>query len=173
MKRRSVLSTTCSGVIFTTTGCMSSLNNGLTSECPTPDIENEVSYENQLVEKAKHYERAEDLVLLLTDSEQVDDDIERTLDQDGYQFVSETDFNTESAIIIQVVTSSESSDLQILGVEREDSTTLRVYTCIGDEGQTDDLHPHTQVIRVDTEEKVPDEVIVTHFMEDSEHEIKS
>lgn len=71
-----------------------------------------------------------------------------------------------------MTTSSDSSDLIVLGAERGNST-VRVYTCIADEGITDDLYPHTQVVRIAHEEQIPEDVAVTHFMEDTEHEVES
>lgn len=68
-------------------------------------------------------------------------------------------------------TSSFSTDLEVVGVEREDTTTVRVYTWIAEESGTDDLHPHTQVIRIAHEGQVSDEAAMTHFMGESKEEI--
>lgn len=78
MNRRHILATVGFSSSLLIAGCTSSLY-----RCPQSDIEDEVPYENRLVEDPRHYGRAEDTVLLLTSSGQVDKNIARTLDQDG------------------------------------------------------------------------------------------
>lgn len=162
MKRRVILATAGLSMSIGIGGCAEFF-----SQCPDPDINEELSYENHRIEDGGGY-TGDDIALLFTSVPEIDDDLKRVLDKDGIEFVAETDFDEYSVVIVQVGSSVGSSELEVLGVGREDQTTIRVYTCVADESGTDDWYPRTQVLRVDHEGQVPESAVGTHFKEDNE-----
>jgi hypothetical protein len=162
MKRRSVLATTGLSVFIGLGGCAEFL-----SQCPAPDINEELSYENHRIEDSGGY-TGDDIALLFTSAPEINDELERVLNEEGIEFVTGTDFDEYSVVIVQVGSSVGSSDLEVLGVGHEDQATIRVYTCVADESGTDDWYPRTQVLRVDHEGQVPERAVGTHFREDTE-----
>lgn len=162
MKRRTVLAAVPAGLVPALGGCTGSLFG-----CPDPDIESPLPYDAHRVVEDRIYE-GEDVVELLTSVDEFERDLERALDRESIEYVVDTDFDRSSAVVVQVGSSVGSDDLEVLGVGREDETTLRTYTCVPSESGTDDWYPRTQVIRVEHEGIVPERAVGTHYRERSE-----
>lgn len=162
MDRRTVLAAVSLSVTPAFSGCTGAL-----SGCSEPDIEIPLTYENHRVVDDNVYNET-GVAKLVTSPDDIDDDLEEAMDEEAIDYIMETDFDESVIVVVQVVSSVGSDELEILGVGREEEATVRTYTCVPDESGTDDLYPRTQVIRIEHEGKVPVRAIGTHSREDTE-----
>lgn len=165
MKRRYVLSGTSSSAVLLLAGCLDSL----LSSCPDPDMGDELSYEERNSERLTG---SRDEAILVTDSDDVDQFDKYHFDIVDEGWVRDTDFETHFVLGIQVISSGESSDLEVLGVERVDPTTVRAYTCITRSGMTDDAVPYVRLLCVPHDGDVPEAASVVHWEDGDERTIE-
>ncbi|AGB36971.1 hypothetical protein [Natronococcus occultus] len=162
MNRRHVLGSVGIGILGA--GCTGSV----VSSCPDPDIDEELAYEARNAEQFTDGEET----ILVTSPDDVGRFNERLMDIQDEGWVRETDFRTEFVLGIQATTSSESSEIESLGVERVDSSEVRAYTCIENRGRTDDAAPHPILLRVVHDGTVPEDVSAIHWEDGDERTIE-
>lgn len=156
MNRRSVLAAGLS-LFPIGGGCVSRIT--IAGSCPDPAIENELSYEEYDSGPLKDLW---DGAVLVTGIDEIDRFDEWLLNDVDRQWIAETDFTRNVVLGVQVGSSGESSDLEILGVER-DGGTVHVYSCIAKPGRTDDWLAYTRLLRVTYEGDPPDSAVLTHW----------
>ena len=161
MNRRSLLAVAALSVPPLTAGCLSDLGTTLSntaSGCPDPGLSNELDYE------ARESGELKDLwtgAVLLRSPDEIDRLDERVLDAEDETWIRETDFSADVVVGVQVGSSGQSSDIEILGVER-DGETLSVYSCIERPGMEDDWGAYTRLLRVAHDGEPPTAVVLTH-----------
>lgn len=155
MKRRTALRSVVWCLCISGAGCLSRITGG----CPDPELENELSYEvHESAGLRSHWEGA----TLLTDAEEIDRFDEEWMSDDDRQWIKETEFSQSVVLGVQVGSSSRSSDIEVLGVER-DGDALHAYTCISDPGGTDDWQAYSRLLRVPRGEEPPTAAVLTHW----------
>jgi hypothetical protein len=105
--------------------------------------------------------RDEDVILLATEPSEIMDDM--IFNDSDEAFIRETNFDQSSLAFIQIRTSGGSSDPIVLGIERVNEQSIRVFTCIGDPSGPDTLAFQKFVLRIDHSGHVPERATVTHF----------
>ncbi len=63
---------------------------------------------------------------------------------------------------MQVGSSSQSSDIEVRGIERNGEI-LHAYTCIADPGGADDWQTYSRLLRVPRGEESPTVAVLTHW----------
>jgi len=135
----------------------------LRGSCPTPDIENELSYESrESVGPLSPGDEGAFLVTKSADAAQFDSQYFKEGDE---QWVKATDFDEAVVLGVQVGSSGESSPLRVLGVGRDSPDTIRAYTCIEQQGHTDDWAPYTKLLRVNYNRRAPHTATLIHWEE--------
>ena len=161
MNRRSLLAVAALSVPPLSGGCLSDLGTTLSntsSGCQDPGLSNELPYE---MRDAGELKDLWDGAVLVTDLDDIDRLDERVLGAEDETWIRETDFSADVVVGVQVGSSGQSSDIEILGVER-DGETLSVYSCIEHRGMTDDWVAYTRLLRVAHDGEPPTAVVLTH-----------
>ncbi|WP_440771721.1 hypothetical protein [Natronorubrum sp. DTA28] len=143
--------------------------------CSEPDIEegDTLSYETL------HFDHLDEEwigIYLFTQRDQLSEiDLidERDLSTEARQWIDETDFTQNSILAIQVVSSTDSSELQPIEVTREeiigehDSYKMHAYTCISDPGDDENRKRSARLLRVSNDGKAPSDADLTHWEGDN------
>lgn len=131
------------------------------SGCPDPELENGLTYQER--RPGRVLELGTEGVVLVTDPGDAD-----RLDApaDHEQWVRDTDFDDLVVLGTQVGSSGDSSELRVLGVDREDRDTVHAYTCIHRQGGTDDWQAYARLLRVPRGETPPTTARLTHWEAD-------
>lgn len=137
------------------------------SNCPDPDLTNELSFDEREVRGPPLGE--EEGAVLISSREEYDElrDDRLVLNFLDEEIVTDTDFDTAVVLFIQV---KEASGLDILGVGREEETTVRVHTC--DQEARSDV-PHARFLHIWHEGQIPENVRVTHWEDGEARDIAS
>ncbi|WP_152419466.1 hypothetical protein [Halobiforma nitratireducens] len=176
MKRRTVLSSTVTGFCLVGVGYLSNNDEGgcPDNEAVEIDLEDELSYVEYNLDKFHNESRG---IYLITETDDIDtytdDDV---LNSEDRQWIEETDFSESVVLALQVISSRESSEPLIHGVEREyrieqgegrSDETFHVYSCIARSGDTDDSEIYARLLRVPHGGEPPDSAGLTHWEDSS------
>lgn len=157
MNRRRWLGRIAAGGAVLAPGCLSSQESG----CPSPTIGQELAYEQRRPSAA--FDIGEEGIRVVDSSEGVARFDDEHLDPAVERWARETRFDEQVVAGLQVGSSVESSPLKILGVERDTTAALHVYSCIEEKGATDDWAPYASVLRVPFEGTPPESATLTHW----------
>lgn len=157
MRRRTLLAGATAGLALGG-GCLGGFGE---SGCPDPTLSQPVEYEVRT--PGSVFELGGEGILLATSEADVDRLTFQGESDDEAAWARNTAFDEYAILATQVGSSGQSSDLQVLGVDREDGTTLHVYTCIAEVGQTDDWRAYARLFRVPVGDQPPTNARLSHW----------